>query len=154
MMSDDVMKRAMAWLCGDTGSSSKAILTHMMGNVSSGEYPLDAGDLGRCLRLLRIIPEWKPRIGEMATYGGAWIEIAERWAELEQSMLEEVGLDWEKGRRATKTHELLRAMELSGMKRDPSYTLNYSKDGRLIGWTSGKRRTIKLGDGASVELPA
>ena len=38
-------------------------------------YPSDPADLGRCLRLLREIPEWAPRMPEMAKRGGGSIVV-------------------------------------------------------------------------------
>lgn len=76
--------RANTWICGnDTGMSSKAIWAHMQGvggDLSS--YPSDGGDLGRCLRLLALIPEWGPRIGEMATVSAYWAALVANWPEL------------------------------------------------------------------------
>lgn len=58
-----------AWaLSGDTGTSSKTIARHMLG-IESGERsspPWDAADRGRCIRLLRLVPEWVPRLTELA----------------------------------------------------------------------------------------
>lgn len=61
--------RALFWaLSDDTGISSEAIACHML------DYPMnrlnlppsDAGDRGRCIRLLELIPEWIPRLPELA----------------------------------------------------------------------------------------
>lgn len=57
-------ERAMKWLFSDdTGSSSEAIVQHML-SISDKcySYPSDVSALGRCLRLLKLFPEWKPRI--------------------------------------------------------------------------------------------
>ena len=68
----DIATRLYEWRNGaDTGLSSETIAAVMSGAVSppgrfGWEYPADAADLGRCLRLLRLIPEWRVRIGEMA----------------------------------------------------------------------------------------
>lgn len=61
--------RALFWaLSGDSGVSSEALARHML------EYPQnrlilppsDADDRGRCIRLLELIPEWIPRLRELA----------------------------------------------------------------------------------------
>ncbi len=59
---------ALAWLLGDdTGTSSMTLCAHMLGLVTRWQSaPLDAADRGRCIRLLRLIPEWLPRLDEMA----------------------------------------------------------------------------------------
>jgi hypothetical protein len=77
------MQRGFKWLFGcDTGMSSKAILGHMICGVSDGSWPSDGGDLGRCLRLLDLFPEWKGRIGEMARYGKVWSLYVEHWDQI------------------------------------------------------------------------
>jgi hypothetical protein len=82
-----------AWLFdGDTGLSSECIWRHMVGVPhprGRRDYPHDAGDLGRCLRLLERVPEWRPRIGEMAVYGKAWAALAAAWDEIERLYFED-----------------------------------------------------------------
>lgn len=77
------LPRANAWITGrDTGASSKAIWAVMMGAKSDGSYPSDGDDLGRCLRLLEAVPEWKPRLGEMAAVNRYWAALVTHWDEL------------------------------------------------------------------------
>ena len=107
----DVAKRAMEWLgSGETGISSKAICAYMLGGASADDdsYPRDPSDLGRCLRLLDQVPEWKPRMAEMAQWGPVWKLMSERWEVLTASMLEEVGANWERGCAAPKTYAMMR----------------------------------------------
>ena len=79
---------ALTWITGDdTGISSTAIWARMMGAPQSGRYafgnyPHDPDDFGRCYRLLASIPEWRPRIGEMAAEGEVWARLAAAWDEL------------------------------------------------------------------------
>lgn len=96
------------WLAGrDTGLSSKAIASHMTCGWCDGTYPpADPADLGRCLRLLERFPEWKARMPEMAKYKD-WKNLIARWDEVAQSMADEVGIDWSKGRSAPKTYDLM-----------------------------------------------
>lgn len=108
---DDVSieRRALLWLAGgDSGMSSKAICYHMLGMKSDGSFPLDPSDLGRCLRLLELFPEWKPRMGEMARYSAQWAALVERWDELAEMMADEVGIDWSKGERAPRTYAAMK----------------------------------------------
>lgn len=108
-MSD--VKKFMAWMKGwDTGLSSEALGFHMMLGDSTGHWPSDPADLGRCLRLLDLFPEWETRILEMKRYGQEWKAYSENWAQLRQSMAEEVGVDWSKGKRAQKTYDLMRRL--------------------------------------------
>lgn len=109
-----VEQRAQKWIIdGQVGSSSKAIYRHMLiGGESKGachSYPHDPDDLNRCLLLLDLIPEWKPRIAEMACYGTAWAGLTVKWDEISQCFLDEVGLNWCKGKSAPRTYELMKA---------------------------------------------
>ena len=104
-----IARRALLWLAGrDTGMSSEAICYHMLGMKSDGSFPLDPSDLGRCLRLLELFPEWKPRMGEMARYSAQWAALVERWDELAEMMADEVGIDWSKGERAPRTYAAMK----------------------------------------------
>lgn len=103
-------RRALLWLAGnDCGMSSQAICHHMLGLPSDGSYPHDPSDLGRCLRMLELFPEWKPRMPEMATYSPEWAALAARWDELAAMMDAEVGINWTKGKRAPETFKAMRA---------------------------------------------
>jgi len=109
----DTTHRAMTWLQShDTGTSSKAICAYMLGGAKANkhDYPYDPSDLGRCLRLLDKVPEWKPRIKEMAQFGPVWSALVDRWDEIAASMEAEVGINWEKGRSAPKTYALMRSI--------------------------------------------
>ena len=114
----------MQWMQGhDTGVSSKAILAYMLGgaDVDDDSYPRDPADLGRCLRLLRKCPEWKPRIREMGKFGPVWRALTERWDEIAASMDAEVGIDWEKGSEAPNTYKLMRSIRDPAEAADPSW---------------------------------
>lgn len=106
-----IARRALLWLAGgDSGMSSEAICYHMLGMKSDGSFPLDPSDLGRCLRLLELFPEWKPRMGEMARYSAQWAALVERWDELAEMMADEVGIGWPKGngKRAPRTYAAMK----------------------------------------------
>ena len=65
-----IEQRALFWaLSDDKGISSEAICNFML-NYPQGlpMPPSDAGDRGRCIRLLEIIPEWIPRLSGMVKY--------------------------------------------------------------------------------------
>jgi len=65
----------------------------MMGVKSDGSYPSDGGDLGRCLWLLELIPEWKPRLPEMGAVNAYWAALVANWDELAKlHALEDRGL--------------------------------------------------------------
>ena len=87
-MTDEITKRAMAWLVGgDTGMSSEAIFATMMAGEPVPEgtsYPADGSDLGRCIRLLAAIPEWRPRFfREMPAVSRVWRALVSEWPVLE-----------------------------------------------------------------------
>ena len=86
---------AVRWLWGtDVGMSSAAIFGVLAGpeelRKSARDYgkaaaPRDPADLGRCLRLLAIFPEWRARLPEVAAAypDTTWSKIVARWGELE-----------------------------------------------------------------------
>ena len=109
----DTARRAMEWLLSnDSGVSSEAICAWMLGGARppSGSYPRDPADLGRCLRLLERVPEWQSRMPEMAQFGPHWSGLVARWDEIAASMVNEVGIRWEKGRQAPRTYRLMRSI--------------------------------------------
>jgi len=101
---------ALEWALGDdTGISSKAIMNMMLGRkVDAWTYPSDPADLGRCIRLLLLIPAWRPRIGEMAAVDRVWARLVAAWDKLEACMEAEVGFRWEKAQSAPKTYALMK----------------------------------------------
>ena len=110
-----IVERAAAWgVSGDTGISSEALCAVMLGRDPDrkwgSNYPSDPSDLGRCLRLLDKIPEWKTRILEMSAQSAEWAALAERWDEIETTMADEVGIDWSKAQKAPKTYALMKAI--------------------------------------------
>lgn len=67
-MSKSIERRAIEWALGnDTGISSMAICGYMLGIEGVRTTPpADAADRARCIRLLKLIPEWLPRLHQMA----------------------------------------------------------------------------------------
>lgn len=72
------------WLLGnDTGTSSKTILAVMTNSQSrSADIPYDNDDFGRCYRLLRLFPQWRSRLPEVAQRHPAWGPMVTAWDEL------------------------------------------------------------------------
>lgn len=103
------MTRAIRWLFGpDTGASSVTLCCVMLGVIPKGAYyPHDPSDFGRCARLLECIPEWKPRIHEMASVSPKWASLVKAWDQITETMEKEVGIDWRKGKSAPYTYELI-----------------------------------------------
>jgi uncharacterized protein (UPF0335 family) len=89
--------RADEWLdSGNVGASSRCIYQFMrFGGVESCHYPHDAADFGRCLELLKQVPEWETRLGEMAELPGhngkIWEMIAVNYFELKEIYLQDQG---------------------------------------------------------------
>jgi hypothetical protein len=104
-------EKALGWIVGrDTGLSSEAIWAQMVG-VKHGDgcnYPSDPADLGRCLRLLKLIPSWRKRLPEMSRKHPCWRALVKHWDELEKLMADEVGIDWSKGRAAPLTYRRMK----------------------------------------------
>lgn len=100
---------AAAWLLsGDKGLSSEALLASALDPESDKwDYPSDPADLGRCLRMFRVVPWARRGLSVLAAKSPWWKRLAEHWDELAALMEEEVGLDWEKGRRASRTYDAM-----------------------------------------------
>lgn len=73
------------WLVsGDTGTSSQTIYSVMRG-LPPPEwhgFPHDADDFGRCYRLLKRFPDWRPRLPEVAARHFEWQPFVEAWNDL------------------------------------------------------------------------
>lgn len=103
------------WLAsGRRGVSSNSIVQHLTGVQAVGDWyidiPHDPADLDRCLKLLDAVPLLRPLLPRMATASPMWAALIERWAEIEASHLDEVGLGWTKARSAPKTYALMRSV--------------------------------------------
>ncbi len=69
----------------DTGTSSKTIWAVMMRvKPDWADVPLDVDDFGRCVRLLTVVPEFRPRLQEVADKYHRWQPLIDNWAELER----------------------------------------------------------------------
>lgn len=97
---------------GRVGASSRAIAQKMMGLGSAPErsHPRDPDDLNRCLLLLEAVPEIRDHMDEVAELSETWAKLVERWDEVEQCFLDEVGLNWTKGHKASRTYELMKSI--------------------------------------------
>lgn len=104
------------WLAnGETGISSESIALWLGFGVKQTRWgnfnhPHDPDDLNRCLKLLRDVPALRPMLPRMAEVGPVWAALVERWDELEQCQLDEIGIDWCKARSAPRTYALMRSI--------------------------------------------
>lgn len=91
-MAETIEKRAAQWIVGnDTGMSSTAIWAVMMGvKPNRHSHPSDGGDLGRCVRLFEAVPEWKPRLSEMAPLSPYWAALVPEWDRLAAILAKEL----------------------------------------------------------------
>lgn len=105
------------WLLrGERGVSSEAIASHMTGIPFGGRSmspPSDPSDLRRCRLLLERVPEFAPRVNEMATVGKGWAAIIAIWNDLCRTMDEESPYWRDMRGKAPKTYEMM-SMALYG----------------------------------------
>lgn len=104
-------QRIHEWLAsGDTGISSESLAFEYLGTERKRGicHPLDPADLGRCLRLIAIVPEVRKCVDNLAIKDDGWAKVAPIWDKISESMVDEVGIDWSKGDRAPNTYELMR----------------------------------------------
>lgn len=105
----------LGWLAnGRTGLSSETLAFWAAFGVRKDgvNHPLDPADFNRCLKLIAAAPELRNELHKMSALSPEWSRLVARWAEVEASLLDEVGLDWSKGRRlpATKTYALMKSI--------------------------------------------
>lgn len=105
-----------AWVGnGDTGTSSLTIWAVLMGRTSPhGRYdiPYDPADFGRCYRLLKIAPEWRARLQEVADVVPAWKPFVRAWDLLTETYEHELshGPMRKGARMAPRTYEMLQRL--------------------------------------------
>ena len=104
-------RQILEWLAsGDTGLSSEAMAFTAMGVGRRSYHPLDPGDFGRCLRLVRLVPAIRNHFGDIAKLSPQWEAIIANWDAIELSFIAEVGFYWEKGGGDQKTYELMKSV--------------------------------------------
>jgi len=92
---------------GQVGASSKAMALAAAGMPNDKSHPYDPDDLNRCLLLLEAVPEIRQHMDKVAAMSSTWGRLVERWDEMEQCFLDEVGLRWTKARSAPKTYAMM-----------------------------------------------
>jgi len=88
--------RAVDWRrTGEYGPAANAIYRFMTsGKTDRKDVPTDVGELCRCLLLLRRIPEWTDRMGEMRVVSRQWKQFANAWPDLTRLFNKETGEGW------------------------------------------------------------
>jgi hypothetical protein len=126
-------KRVITWMfSGDTGMSSKAICAHMLGLKYDKSHPSDPSDLGRCLRLLELIPEWKPRIQEMAQHCPGWAGLIGDWGNIVDLYYNEGGVPPAKRVRSIETYRAMKLAIANGYRNDARFVCTFAADGTLF----------------------
>lgn len=86
----DIEERSMWWTSnGEAGTSSKTVQAVMTGGRTSElrGHPHDVDDLRRIMLLLDLVPEWRPRMGEMAAVSPEWKALAAVWEPIAEAYL-------------------------------------------------------------------
>jgi hypothetical protein len=126
-------RRVISWLLSDdTGASSTSICAHMLGEPSEGYAPSDCSDLGRCLRLLDLVPDWAPRLHEMAAYGPDWKGLLEQWDQIVHLYHNEGGVPYSERPRSPETYRAMKLAIAEGYRNDPNYECGFGGDGTLM----------------------
>ena len=92
-LSPTVEQRAIMWAAfGEQGISSRTIFAIMTGAIKHEDafprdwarfnVPHDPSDFRRCYLLLKLIPEWRERLEEMADAFPKWRPFVDRWDEM------------------------------------------------------------------------
>lgn len=141
---ETIERRALEWFAsGDTGTSSETIARHMLGLKYTGAFgvsePSDGGDLARCLRLLSKIPEWAPRINEMASLSNSWAAIVPHWEELKALLAEEIGPEFERNinKSSPRTYKRICQITDHARKADGWVSFGKEKDGMRTSFKRG-----------------
>ena len=105
-------KAVLKWLAnGKTGVSSETLAFWATFGIKRDDrcHPLDPSDFNRCLNLLRAAPTLRLKLCKMSKISVKWARLVAHWDEIEKVFIEEVGVDWSKGRAlpATKTYDLM-----------------------------------------------
>lgn len=104
-------QQCLDWLLtGEVGLSSKAMACAMFGDGSLKHYPHDPDDFNRCLKFLNAIEGSRTQMYKLSYLSDEWKMLVKRWDEIEQCFLNEVGIDWGKGKslKAEKTYRLMK----------------------------------------------
>ena len=113
---DKMRENILDWLVSssDKGVSSEAMACALLGKENGSDFgnspPSGPSDFNRCLKFIIHVPEAKAHMSKIASINKTWGKLVDKWDEVEQMFLDEVGLDWEKGRklRAEKTYKLMK----------------------------------------------
>lgn len=82
----EVKESWMNWLAShDTGVSSKTMFSAITGVPTDAcDIPYDIADVGRCVRMLRALPDLRPQIEKVMIKHKEWMPFIDCWKELER----------------------------------------------------------------------
>ena len=92
---EGVRRRAFFWLTnGEKGLSSETMCLYLLSGEITHRFPgpaapADPSDLGLCLGLLDMVPEWRDRLPEMAAVSSEWAALVPIWDRIEALYREE-----------------------------------------------------------------
>ena len=95
---------------GRTGESSEAIALAITGSDVKKNYPRDPSDFNRCLLFLEAVPDARDHMYKVAHLSPIWKKFINCWDIIEDTFIQEAGLDWCKGNTAPKTYKLIQAI--------------------------------------------
>lgn len=140
---------------GDTGTSSKTILAVMTDSTSGrvGDIPHDNDDFGRCYRLLRVFPQWRSRLPEVARCFPMWGPMVAAWDELSglwEAYCDPAGRVGPKEYAAGKDAAAKLYARMKELANEGRIADGWERTGPGS-WRKGERSRISLGKGFSVE---
>ena len=111
-MLSETQTATLSWLANEsTGRSSETMAFWLAFGIRKKDsgYPHDPSDFDKCLKLLSMVPQLRDSLDKMSEISPEWTGIVKMWDEIEAMHLDEVGLEWSKGRSrpARKTYDLL-----------------------------------------------
>lgn len=82
----EVKKEHLDWLSSrDTGISSKTMLSAITGiPVGCCDIPYDIADVGRCVKMLRALPDLRSQLSKVIEVHNHWMPFIDCWKELER----------------------------------------------------------------------
>lgn len=137
------------------GESSKYMALTLTGHSFDTKwigpvYPHDPDDFNRCYLLLKMVPELRELLPEMAEVNGHWKALVARWNEVEQSLISEIGENGEKSRRAPLTYNLMRSIYEPIEKNETSGNSTSSVASQLAGMLLEENARA----GKTIEIPS
>lgn len=129
----EVKKQWMDWLAsGDTGVSSETMFSAITGvPVRSHGIPYDIDDIGRCVRMLRRLPDLRPQLSKVIAKHKGWMPFIDCWKEIEELYdecveYEKLSIEEKKKKKRQKYYlnPLKRSQELMNQLRFVSYYMD------------------------------